>query len=102
MHENKFITWVQSVQPNALEFNPGSTQQMQQLLFGPCFRKMSDENARKIKLRRAGGNDESSEEQTPEDEISPEENSGETNKSNMKLVEVIPAERTFRVENKMV
>jgi hypothetical protein len=63
---------------------------------------MSDENAKKIMSRRAGGKEENSEEQSPEDEISPEESSGENNKSNMKLVEVIPAERTFRVENKMV
>jgi hypothetical protein len=74
---------------------------MQQLLFGPCYRKMSDENARKIKLRRAGGKEENSEEQSPEEE-NYEKSSGENDKSNMKLVEVIPAERTFRVENKMV
>jgi hypothetical protein len=73
---------------------------MQQLLFGPCYRKMSEDKAKKIRLRRAGGKDENSEDQTPVEENS--ESPDENNKSNMKLIEVIPAERTFRVENKMV
>lgn len=74
---------------------------MQQLLFGPCYRKMSDDKAKKIRSRRAGGNDENSDELTPEEENS-EDSHDENNRSNMKLVEVIPAERVFRVENRTV
>eukprot|EP00826_Nyctotherus_ovalis_P041971 TRINITY_DN4279_c0_g1_i5.p1 TRINITY_DN4279_c0_g1~~TRINITY_DN4279_c0_g1_i5.p1 ORF type:complete len:234 (-),score=77.68 TRINITY_DN4279_c0_g1_i5:1532-2233(-) len=34
-HEKDFLSWVYSVQPDAKEFNPSSTMQMQQLLFAP-------------------------------------------------------------------
>jgi DNA polymerase-1 len=40
-HEEAFINWVQSIQPNAKGFNPSSTQQMQQLLFAP-FNKIAN------------------------------------------------------------
>lgn len=99
MHENKFIKWVHSVQPDALEFNPGSTQQLQQLLFGPCQRKLTQA---KIKtLKKPGRPKELIEEISNEDET--RESSGEdtlTNKSNgSALVEVLPASRNFKVEN---
>jgi hypothetical protein len=91
MHENKFIKWVHSIQPTALEFNPGSTQQMQQLLFGPCFRKLSKEKAEKLQYRKKKS---SSEE---EDMSSGEEELGR--KDDNKLIEVVPSERTFKVDN---
>lgn len=37
--ESQFISWVRSIQPSATEFNPSSTQQLQQLLFAPFSRK---------------------------------------------------------------
>ena len=37
--ESQFIGWVRSIQPSATEFNPSSTQQLQQLLFAPFSRK---------------------------------------------------------------
>jgi len=40
-HEKAFINWVQSVQPDAKDFNPSSTQQMQHLLFAP-FNKITN------------------------------------------------------------
>lgn len=38
--ENQFINWVVSIEPTATEFNPSSTQQLQQLLFAPFSRKL--------------------------------------------------------------
>lgn len=35
MYETEFLEWVYSTQEDAKEFNPSSTQQMQQLLFAP-------------------------------------------------------------------
>lgn len=40
--ENKFISWVHNIQPNARGFNPSSTQQLQQLLFAPFSRQRVD------------------------------------------------------------
>lgn len=40
-HKNKFLEWVNSVQDGLTEFNPSSTQQLQQLLFAPFERKGS-------------------------------------------------------------
>ncbi len=37
-HAQKFLEWVQSVLPNAKEFNPSSPTQMQQLLFAPFYK----------------------------------------------------------------
>jgi DNA polymerase I len=127
--EQNFIRWVRSIQPEALEFNPGSTAQMQQLLFGPCKRRLSKEKAMKLKSRGAPRKIETSEDLTPdsneelseEDFIDKELNSNKNgngksqsqfNKSknsenstvkysnvNNNETEVLPAERTFKVEN---
>lgn len=37
-YEKRFLEWVWANQDDAKEFNPASTQQMQQLLFGPYFK----------------------------------------------------------------
>ena len=41
MHEKKFLQWVYSIQEDAKEFNPNSTQQMQHLLFAPYYQLKS-------------------------------------------------------------
>ncbi|CAI2379738.1 unnamed protein product [Moneuplotes crassus] len=38
-HEQAFLNWVRENQDDAKEFNPGSTQQMQHLLFAPYFKE---------------------------------------------------------------
>lgn len=134
--EQNFIRWVRSIQPEALEFNPGSTAQMQQLLFGPCKRRLSKEKAMKLKSRGAPKKIQDSsdsidfrdmtpesDEDVSEDEffgkksensnlnmnVSPKfsklnitnnKNENDNNDNdNDKETQVLPAERTFRVEN---
>ncbi len=47
LHENKFLDWVHSVDYELRGFNPGSTQQIQQLFFGPCYKKVNAKNKHK-------------------------------------------------------
>lgn len=49
--EQDFIKWVHSIQPSLIEFNPGSVQQLQQLLFAPCYRKISPDKFKKPNFR---------------------------------------------------
>jgi len=63
---------------------------------------MSEEKAKKIRLRRAGGKEENSEDKYIEDEGNFDDSPDDYDKPNNKLVEVLPAVRTFRVENTMV
>ena len=49
--EQDFIRWVHSIQPSLIEFNPGSVQQLQQLLFAPCYRKISPDKIKKQNYR---------------------------------------------------
>jgi hypothetical protein len=91
---------VRSIQPDAMEFNPGSTQQMAQLLFAPCKRKLSKEKADKIKNRRIKIDSENIENESKyyeDSDESPIEVDDE--KNSKKEVELLPRERTFRVEN---
>ena len=70
---------------------------MQQLLFAPCYRKLSKEKAAKLKSRSPKQENENDEISISEDDTSEEEiKSGNKDDS---LVEVLAPERTFRVEN---
>jgi len=43
-HELEFLKWVWANQDDAKEFNPGSTQQMQHILFAPYFKEGIDQS----------------------------------------------------------
>lgn len=45
--EAKFIDWVKMIQPEAKDFNPGSTQQLQQLLYAP-FKRTAVQKAKNL------------------------------------------------------
>jgi hypothetical protein len=69
------------VQPDALEFNPASTQQLTQLLFAPCYRPKNKEFLQ-IKNKKKSENDDS-------------EDFKEVNG----MIQVLAPERKFKVEN---
>lgn len=48
--EQSFIEWVRKVQPEAYEFNPSSSQQLQQLLFAPFKRNLSKQKSKPSNL----------------------------------------------------
>ena len=89
-HENKFIEWVRQLQPDALEFNPSSVQQLTQLLFAPYYTKRNKTLEEKLIKRNV----------KKTDSIDQEEN-----KLNIVLIngvehiEILPPERKFKVEN---
>jgi hypothetical protein len=68
-----------------MEFNPGSVQQLQQLLFAPCYRKISKEKVIKTNWKSTN----------------PSDNNTNHNENNNKdeLTLIIPEERIFRTEN---
>src|SRR5690606_35199966 len=95
MHENKFIEWVRTVQPQAVEFNPASIQQLTQLLFGPCYKKQNKKFAEKInKIAQKKQNAENGIIDEDIEDISPEESSIE-NDAKENLTEILPAVREF-------
>jgi DNA polymerase-1 len=103
-HEKKFIEWVQSEQPEAREFNPGSTAQLQQLLFAPCKRRLSKEKASKLRFKKISDEEEVGNGVNEDDEdISKILNNfngvPKNNNENSKEVEVLPAQRSFKVLN---
>ncbi len=69
------------VQPDAFEFNPASTQQLTQLLFAPCYRPKSKELLQSKKNKKSENDD--------------TEDFKEVNG----MIEVLPPERKFKVEN---
>ena len=89
-HENKFIEYVKSIQPDALEFNPASVQQLTQLLFGPfCVKRIKtiEEKLTKRNVKKT-------------ETISQEENKLIiVTKDGDEFIEILPQERKFRVEN---
>lgn len=120
--EMDFIRWVRSIQPDALEFNPGSTQQLQQLLFAPCYRKLSLEQAGKLKIKKTKEEEDEVESSESNPEVSEDsdesieegiergnsnrntngrsDKKNSNNKSNSSQeIMVLPPERTFKVEN---
>lgn len=111
--EQDFIKWVHSIDPKLKEFNPGSVQQLQQLLFAPCFRKISAEKFKKPNFRttqkpQATIDPEENIEENPDEETEGNGNNGasrvigkEFTNANPddKLIELLPEERIFRVEN---
>ena len=97
--ESDFIKWVHSVQPNALEFNPGSVQQLQQLLFAPCSRNVSSDKIKKTNMRTTV-KVEKVQEMNDEYDYNNEGSYDKGNSGNGKnFIEVLPEERIFRVEN---
>lgn len=75
---------------------------MQQLLFGPCYRKISKEKHAKIKSRIRQHNEDEKINSYDQEDINEETGEDlEENNSGQK-VEVLPAERTFKVENTFV
>ena len=70
------------VQPDALEFNPASTQQLTQLLFAPCYRPKTKELLESKKKKKI---------ENDEDIDDFKEVNG--------MIEVLPPERKFKVEN---
>jgi hypothetical protein len=101
------------VQPDALEFNPASIQQLTQLLFGPYSKKATKKDIEKLNLAKKAAavkklHDEEANE-FEKDEVDEEERmsssestnseseNGDNNKSQM--LEILPAVREFRVEN---
>jgi DNA polymerase-1 len=106
-HEKNFIEWVQSEQPEAREFNPGSTAQLQQLLFAPCRRRLSKEKASKLKTKKLSDEEEGENgifEQDEDDIANFLNNSNGKPKKNesSQEVEVLPAQRSFKVLNVFV
>lgn len=99
LHENKFIKWVLSEQPEALEFNPSSTQQLIQLLYGPCFRNISQEKATKINSRISSKLSELIEDSLDELEEDTEDDTKTKTTPKGKLLQVLPKERIFKVDN---
>ena len=111
--EQDFIGWVHSIQPTLIEFNPGSVQQLQQLLFAPCYRKISPDKIKKQNFRtRQKSPEEHYDNEEVEENIHHENDINNSltvnnyitdykNKDNIdeKLTEVLPEERIFRVEN---
>lgn len=121
--EQDFIKWIHSIQPSLIEFNPGSVQQLQQLLFAPCYRKISPDKFKKPNFRTtsakqkaaaAAANQEELQEENIDYESDLNGSNGilfynglavisekEFNSANPdgKLIEVLPEERIFRVEN---
>lgn len=96
-HENKFLEWVHSLDPNLVGFNPGSTQQVQQLLFAPCYKKESNKNRGKFNLLN------SDDEYFDEDLIEEDNENVKSTKSSKtkksKMVEVLPKTRSFKIDN---
>mmetsp|Transcript_27040 Transcript_27040/g.41182 ORF Transcript_27040/g.41182 Transcript_27040/m.41182 type:complete len:253 (-) Transcript_27040:1006-1764(-) len=54
--QNNFLDWIYSTQEDAADFNPASTAQMQQMLFGP-FEKKEQKQKREKQAKRTGGSD---------------------------------------------
>lgn len=104
MHENDFLQWVFSVDPGLIGFNPGSTQQMQQLLFGPCYRKMNNQN-KELLMKRAIVSESEEESVIIEDDEEEEEEvvvdniKGKNKKKVEKEVLIVPEMRIFRIDN---
>ena len=69
-YKNEFMEFIKEVQPQAFEFNPSSTQQLQQLIYAPFKRKI-DKNVSSKKnidnLQKDNNELESIEEDTDED-----------------------------------
>ncbi len=97
--ENEFISWVHTIRPEALEFNPGSVQQLQQLIFAPCYRNISENKVKIPSMRTVDKSDKSSEEGN---DIENDENNNKNNNKSKKGILVLPEQRIFRVENKFV
>ncbi len=121
--EQDFIKWVHSIQPSLIEFNPGSVQQLQQLLFAPCYRNISPDKIKKHNFRTTTPKQPSSAvdgDQIQEENLDEEQDLNgisriliifyktlafirekELNSKNAdgKLIQVLPEERIFRVEN---
>ena len=70
------------VQPDAFEFNPASIQQLTQLLFAPCYRPKSKELLQSNNKKS---------ENDQQDKLDFKEVNG--------MIEVLPPERKFKVEN---
>lgn len=57
LNENEFLDWVHSTNSELIGFNPASTQQVQQLLFAPCYKKLTGRNKLKyLKKRKLDSN----------------------------------------------
>jgi DNA polymerase-1 len=95
------------LQPDALEFNPGSIQQLTQLLFGPYYRKATQKDFEfaKSKTAAASSGDEKDYSEPEEEELSeePKKEVKLTNQSGFRIVgdllEILPPVRMFKVEN---
>lgn len=104
LYENKFLEWVYSVDEKLVGFNPGSTNQMQQLLFGPCYRKVTNLNKEKLMKRKI---DEGEEKNSEVEEITEDDDTEDSNKSNKekpkqkdsKMILIVPEVRIFKIEN---
>ncbi len=89
-HENKFNDWIRRAQPDALEFNPGSVQQLTQLLFAPYYTKRNKNLEEKLIKRNV----------KKTDTIDQDENKLIIiNKDGEEYIEILPPERKFKVEN---
>lgn len=106
MHENDFLQWVYSIDPGLIGFNPGSTQQMQQLMFGPCYRKINNQN-KEMLMKRAIISDSDQEVVSINDEEEVDEDENLKIKSNRKKkaekeVLIVPPVRVFKIDNEHV
>jgi len=99
--ERGFIEWVRKIQPDAYEFNPSSSQQLQHLLFAPFKRNNSIDKKRGKKedlnpLDFAGNEEEdNSQSGSDDDELTGPKKSAR----NIDVMNDFPLEREFKVEN---
>lgn len=89
-HEFTFIEWVRKLQPDAMEFNPSSVQQLTQLLFAPYYAKRNKSLEEKLIKRNVKKTDTIEQEQNKLNIIV---------KDGTEYIEILPPERKFRVEN---
>ena len=94
LYENEFLDWVYSISPELYGLNAGSSQQVSQLLFAPCYKNAVGRNKEKYSNKRVLDNEEIEELEELEDfKVKTSSNK----KKNM--VEVLPITRSFKIDN---
>ena len=104
IHENSFLNWVYSIDSKLVGFNPGSTQQMQQLLFGPCYRSLTNFNKEKIlkNQKEEYMSDEELAFDNNTEDINQDYNSNTKKTKSDKIILIVPETRVFKIDNEFV
>lgn len=102
-----FKSWVLSIQPDLQEFNPSSTQQLQQLLYAP-FKRQKVDKKNKTKIAESETFKEYDFDEAEFDMLTPDQarilgaHSGERTPRNIDTEMDFPEERAFKVPNESV